>query len=120
MQQTVSHYFAQGNSGSSCKMPKRKDTEKESAQNDEVSNKELKELFSNLIQKLESSMNERLTALDKKVEETLIVIKEEITDMKTALQNQDDRLTDLEKLNTEVIQPQSKKGSKKPQQQLQT
>ena len=111
MQQTVSHYFAHGNSGSSCKMPKRKDTEKESAQNDEVSNKELKELFSDLIQKLESSMNERLTALDKKVEETLIVIKEEITDMKTALQNQDDRLTDLEKLNTEVIQPQSKKVS---------
>ncbi|XP_062576067.1 uncharacterized protein LOC134237944 [Saccostrea cucullata] len=92
----------------------KKGSEKESAQNDEVSNKELKELFSDLIQKLESSMNERLTALDKKVEETLIVIKEEITDMKTALQNQDDRLTDLEKLKHRGL-PKNPNSSYKPE-----
>lgn len=41
--------------------------EKEDLQDDEVSNKDLKDLFSRLIKKLDESLSARLTALEGKV-----------------------------------------------------
>lgn len=77
--------------------------ENESLQDDEVSNKDLKELFSCLIKKLDESLSARLTALEGKVDEALTV---ELKQIHESLQNHEDRLAELEKQQNEVINPQ--------------
>lgn len=77
--------------------------EKEGLQDDEVSNKDLKDLFSRLIKKLDESLSARLTALEGKVDDALTGELKQIND---SLQNHEDRLAELEKQQNEVINPQ--------------
>lgn len=77
--------------------------EKEGLQDDEVSNKDLKDLFSRLIKKLDESLSARLTALEGKVDDALTG---ELKQVNESLQNHEDRLAELEKQQNEVINPQ--------------
>lgn len=76
--------------------------EKEGLQDDEVSNTDLKDLFSRLIKKLDELLFAQFTALEGKVDNALTG---ELKQINKSLQNHEDRLAKLEKQQNEVINP---------------
>lgn len=76
--------------------------EKEGLQDDEVSNTDLKDLFSRLIKKLDELLFAQFTALEGKVDNALTG---ELKQINKSLQNHEDRIAKLEKQQNEVINP---------------
>lgn len=72
--------------------------EKECLHDDEESYKNLKDLFSRLIKKVDESLSARLTALERKVDEALTG---ELKQMNESLQINEDRLADRTGKTTE-------------------
>ena len=81
--------------------------EKEKKNDDEasnVSNNELKSVFTTLIHKLDSSMNSKLDKIQDKfdsVDESVKVLKKDLADLQTTIEDQDLRITELESLRVE-------------------
>jgi TolA-binding protein len=89
--------------------------EKEKKNDDEasnVSNNELKSVFTSLIHKLDSSMNSKLDKIQDKldsVDESVKVLKKDLADLQTTIEDQDLRITELESLRVEKIDPQGER-----------
>lgn len=88
---------------------KEKDVSPKAAQevddSEEVSNKDLKTLFTKLIKKLETSMNANLESLGEKISN----VSSKLSEVEKALDDQNLRITDLEQMKSEKIGPQEEK-----------
>lgn len=89
---------------------KEKDVTPKAAQevddSEEVSNKDLKTLFTKLIKKLETSMNANLESLGEKISN----VSTKLSEVEKALDDQNLRITDLEQMKSEKIGPQAEKN----------
>ena len=89
-----------------------KDSKNEVKDVSDLSNKDLKDVFTSLIEKLDCSVNGKLKKIQDKLDkedESMKILKRELTDVQLTIEDQDLRITDLESLKTEQFDPQCKR-----------